>query len=203
MLAVLALPFALGSLGTADDSLPDPGWAVTVTPADNLTDGQRVAVNFTSRSDVSVFNVEIRQCRLDTTYVIEDDVRPSAGKCPTGALSSSGQGFVARSASQGIITRIKAPGGMTLSFRVGVGIATWTSPSGAFALTCDPTNPCALVVQLRLLDGVAYAKIPLTFADSDPIAACGGTAPGAARSEGSDDLVDTWAAWTRDYCARA
>ena len=118
-------------------------------------------------------------------------------------MSSSADISVSRNTVQGIIDRIHAPDGMNLLFRVGVGTVTWRETTGEFALTCDPSNPCALVAQLQFGDGsFAYQKVPLTFSNDDPVAACGGPASGVLSSGASDQLIDTWAGWTRDFCAK-
>ena len=42
----------------------------------------------------------------------------------------------------------------------------------------------------------------LSYADSDPLATCGGAAPGALSTGGSDALVDAWTLWTLDQCKK-
>ena len=206
--ALIALPLLMTSSGpAAAATIPDPGWVVTVTPRENLVDGQRVSVNIRSRADVSVFNVAIRECRTDTTYTSPDDFAPSAGKCPRGALSSSADAFVSRSALQGISERIQTSAGMDLPFRVGSGVATWAETTGAFTLSCNETSPCAIVVELQILAGdhldSVYAKVPISFVLGDPVGACGGPASGALNTQGPDRLSDAWANWTRRLCESA
>jgi hypothetical protein len=201
-LALLAVPIFLG-LVASGGTLPGSGWTVSATPATNLLDGQRVTVNVKSAADLNVVNVSIRQCRSDASYADEADFFTRTGKCPAGPVSSSADTAVSRNAVQGIIDRIHDPAGMNLLFRVGVGTVQWKETTGEFSLTCDPQNPCALVVQLQFQDGsFVYQQMPLTFAVDDPIAACGGPASGVVNSAGSDRTVDAWSSWTRDFCGQ-
>ena len=43
----------------------------------------------------------------------------------------------------------------------------------------------------------------LSFKDTDPIAGCGGPAPGILVSGGSDRMQDAWISWTLDHCHEA
>jgi sortase A len=198
VLAALTVAWYAGA-----NTLPAPGWSVTpLTPVANLQDGSRVTINVKANSDVHISELVIRECRLDVTYTVAADMDLNTGKCPAQALSTSADLAIVRNASaNGLITLSQSDEGATISFNVGVGVANWSTPGGPQTLTCDPSNPCALVVRLRV-DGVyTFWTTKLTFTDADPIKACGGTAPGALNTGGSDELVDAWSTWTRQFCA--
>jgi hypothetical protein len=107
-----------------------------------------------------------------------------------------------------MISGAATPAGETLTLRVGVGPAAWTDVNHvAQSLTCDPSNPCDLVVEIYggPQDGSSPPiwvpfVVQLTYANSDPLATCGGPATGALSTGASDSLVDAWTKWTLDQC---
>ena len=201
LLAAIMLAALLPALGGADE-IPDPGYQVVASsPTTNLLDAQRVTINVKSRSDVQVYGVQIRQCRLGETYAQRSDYLPAGGKCPNGPVSSSADSVVARGLSNGIIQAVQSASGATLTFRVGAGVAEWQATAGPpSTVTCDATHDCALVVQIERPSGFTFIPIPISFTDADPIAGCGGTAEGVLATGASDRLSDAYGAWTRDEC---
>jgi sortase A len=201
-LAAIVIAASWSSGLWAENSLPDPGWAVNATtPTTNLIDAQPVTVNIKSNSDVAVNQAEIRQCRFGPDYRTSEDLRPEAGNCPTKPVSSSATLVVIRSASSGLTTLARTDAGANLSFRVGSGQADWQSEGGPTSLVCDPSHPCALVVGLVVGSTFHAFVVKLSFTETDPIAACGGPAAGVVSSAASDELSDAWSTWTRDFCA--
>jgi sortase A len=201
-LAAFVIAALAPGLGGADE-IPDPGWVVAATsPTTNLADAQRVTVNVKARADTPIYGVQVRQCRLGETYAQRSDFLPTGGKCPNGPVSTSADTVVARGLSNGILQTVQTPEGATLTFRVGVGVAEWQATDGPPSrLTCDPTHDCALVVQVERPSGFTYVVIPIAFLDADPVAGCGGAAPGAITSGGSDRMSDAYGAWTRVSCS--
>src|SRR5262249_46952341 len=130
------------------------------------------------------------------------DFTPTGGNCPTAPVSSSAETAVVRGFSSHIVEAAQSATGATLTYKVGVGVVTWTTGLTTTAtLTCDPTNPCVLVAELTLTGGnLVYWTTPLTFADSNALSACGGLATGIVSSGGSDQLSDAWAGWTQAFC---
>jgi sortase A len=194
MIAVSAV-----GIGHAVNSIPDPGWSITpITPTTNLEDAQSVVLNVKARPDVKIFELQLRECRADTTYTVDEDVEFATGKCPNSPLSSSSDLLVRRTSSSGLIEATQLDAGTNFTFRVGAG----TVPLGTGGtLTCDETHPCVLVAKLSLAGPVtSYLTIPLTFIAADPLAGCGGAAPGAISSAGSDQMKEAWASWTVASC---
>src|SRR5262249_10924053 len=144
----------------------DPGWLVTLSASTNLADGQLVSVNIRARSDVTLAYVEIRECRTGVTYLTDADIDPRSGKCPYRAVSSSSDEVVSRYSVGGLNVLAHRPEGATIPFRVGIGVADWGDPAIP-VMTCDPTHPCNLVVQVKLSNSTGYAVKPLTFAEAD------------------------------------
>jgi hypothetical protein len=184
----------------ADNSLPSPGWAVTAAPTTALLDGDTVAVTVKANPDVTVYRMEVRECRLGPTYTADLDTSPRNGNCSPQPVSSNGDIVVAKTAANGLIDQAHGDDGATVNFHVGSGTVNWDTPTGTSSLTCDITTQCALVVKLEIGSDLLYQLFPLKFTDADPIVACGGTAPGVLQAAASDELTDAWAGWTRNFC---
>jgi sortase A len=200
---VLAVAFAaIATTWVGAATIPDPGWVVSATsPTTGLADGQRVAINIKSRSDVAVTELVVQECRLGVRYATPDDASSGSGNCPPTPISSSSTGILVRGSFNGIIPAIQAPDGATFFYKVGTGVADWTGKNGPARLTCDETTDCALVVQLRVGGQYVFSVIPLKFGTSDPIAGCGGAAKGIVATAAGDRISDAWASWTRQFCA--
>ena len=193
---------AVGFRADATTSVPAPGWSVTaLTPTTNLADGQRVTINIKSNQDIFLTELEIRECRTGVTFTDQADSNPNSGKCPTQALSTSADLAVNRNTSaNGLVQLTQSDEGATVSYAVGQGVVNWSTTGGPATITCDSANPCTFVVRLRVNGVYTFFTTPLTFVDADPIKACGGTATGVVNTGGSDELVDAWGSWTREYC---
>jgi LPXTG-site transpeptidase (sortase) family protein len=201
LVGAIVLAAVYASAGIADTTIPAPGWTVTVTPSTNLTDGQRITVNVRSNSDVAVNSVDIRECRLGVTYDSEDDMNPDSKHCPPRPVSSSADYIVSRSASLGLTALARTSAGATIPYFVGAGAVAWNDDAGT-TLTCDQSNPCALVMKFGIGADTVFKSVKLEFTDGNPIAACGGAADGIVNSAGPDEVSDLWASWTRDICAK-
>ena len=145
-------------------------------------------INLKSTSpDVSINAVELRECRFGAKYAVAADTSPDNGNCPPRAVSSSADYLVDRGASDGLTALAKTAAGANVPFIVGQGVVDWTS-SKNHELVCDPTHPCALVLELDI--GTAsgpsevFQTIKLTFTNDDPLAACGGFAEARSRRVG-------------------
>ena len=185
----------------AANNLPAPGYLVTaISPTTNLDDGQAVIVNVKANPDIKVFDLSIRECVGGQTFTDATDVDFTTGKCPQTGVSSSADSVVHRSSSTGLIEAAQSDGGATTAFRVGQGSAPLGGPAGG-NITCDPTQQCQLVVKLVLAGPTTvFWTTPLSFGTFDPIAGCGGPAPGIVSSGGSDQLQEAFAAWTVGVC---
>ena len=207
LVVLAAIIVATVSLATGSSR---PGWAaagVTVTPTTPLTglvDGQRVTINVKADAATAVFGIEIRECRLDTTYTERADVLPSGGKCPQGKVSSSSDGTVVRTSSGGINAVAHSDAGATIPYLVGSGVVEWqpAADGPTSNVTCDETHPCALVVQLSVTGAQNFVVFKLEFGSADPLAGCGGQAKGILSTAGSDSMTEAWAALSRGACAQ-
>jgi sortase A len=203
-MATVAVPLAIVVLPSLAQAQEAGGVTVTaVTPTDNLIDGQRLTVNIKSTPDVGVDSLEIRECRLEATYTVRNDVLAAGGNCPPTGVTSSTDPVVSRGFGSGITDLIHSATGANILFHVGSGVANaWSTPNGPANLTCDPDHSCALVVALQMVDGTTqFVELPLTFKNADPLSACGGTATGVIASGASDQLSGTWAGWTQAACS--
>jgi hypothetical protein len=179
------------------DDLP---YTLEVSPTTGLVDGQAVSVVVRAATGQRIGSSGlIYICRADATYTSNADLQPyTAGKCPNAPISSSGSllPWPIRSYPNGSTS--------VSTVRMGTGTTQW-GPAGdpdQFSLTCDPANPCRLVIEIpvegrgRFID----ASTLLTFADDSPIGACGGSDPDALNAGGPDRMLGTWINWTRSQC---
>ena len=216
-LAVGALLLLLGAqpasqhLGAASAAAGDP-WTVTATPTTNLVAGQRVTINVKAAAGTTVYQASARVCRPGVAYQSStasrpaDDVRQGGANCPSVPISSG-----ADIESHGINLPVTAssPAGGTFTNKVGLGPVSWVDLNDplqpTYSLTCDPTHPCALVVEVYAgPTGLAPTWIPsvtqLSYENADPISGCGGPANGILTSSGTDALSDAWINWTLAQC---
>jgi hypothetical protein len=205
-LAILAAVVAPGVV-TAPTSAQVSGPSVTVTPTTDIADGKQleIVVKTDPGNTQPIYEARAYVCRAGVTYQPGDTDFPSpegrvgGPNCPLTGLSTSAQPIAISSRTYKFAPTAE---GERLYLRVGTGVVAWTdTTSGSEArLTCDQSNPCALVVQLLTDAGFQPFVFDLTFANTDAVGGCGGAAPGALVSSGSDALADAWIRWTLDSC---
>jgi hypothetical protein len=187
-------------------------YTVTVTPTRDLTDGRQIAITIKTTAAHPIYEAQARVCRSGVNYQQGDGIRihesgrKGGPNCPDIPISSSAsvEGISAKT-----FQFASTPEGETIFMRIGTGVVAWqdvTSPTFEQRnLTCDSKNPCSLVVQL-LTGPVGQpivwtpVVIPLTYAEVDPLAGCGGAAAGSLTASGSDAVSDAWVRWTLDSC---
>lgn len=194
---VVGLPLLGAGLHGAD--AVDLPYTLEVTPTASLADGDAVTVMVHAAVGQRVgISGKVSICRDGETYTTTNDILPFVGgKCPDKPVSSSASGpWPIR----------PYPNGSTAlgTIRVGTGTVEWgpaTAPT-QFNLTCDPTHPCRLVVEIPMEGGQRYidSSTLLTFSDDNPIGSCGGSNPAAITSGGPDRLLGAWVDWTRAQC---
>ena len=213
LLAVVGGPAFVGTAMGNASADPAPAYVATATPTAGLTDGKTVTINVKSTPGNVVYQGRAAVCRGGVTYqsstdsLYNPDAYPNGPNCSLAPISSSADSAVVDS---NMINGAASPEGETMSLRVGIGVVSWTDNTGqARTLTCGPSDPCDLVVELYggPQDGSsAPIWVPfvrqLTYADSDPLTTCGGPAAGALSTGGSDALVDAWTLWTLDQCKK-
>jgi len=214
LVAVLALtiaPARHAEQAAADTGVP----SVTVSATTQVTDGQSVVVTVRSTQEVPVYRAEGRLCRAGVVYEGATSNRPSPDfesdgpNCPGPAhpVSTSSDSSVV---DTNTYANAASADGETFLFRLGSGVVTWTDVLAGqpASLTCDETHPCALVVELLLSPSVgARAEwrpfvSTISYGNADPIAGCGGAAPGVVSTGGSDRMADAWINWTIGACAQ-
>jgi hypothetical protein len=213
LVAAVGLVAPAGRLTSSASADAAPPFTATATPLQGLHDGQPVTINVKSTPGNVVYQGRAAECRAGVTYqasapgafLYDEDAVPNGPNCPLAKISSSADPAVVDSSMS---AGAASPDGESMSLRVGIGPVNWTDIDGVpRSLTCDPNNPCELLVELLTgpADGSTQALwVPftetLTFVSSDPLASCGGAASGALSSGASDALVDAWSGWTLDQC---
>ncbi len=201
VVAATALVAGVGGLLTRSAAAPPPpSVSVSLSQTDALVDGQRIFATIRVGADVALNSVTLKQCKDGQTFADRTDLLYLRGKCPLAGVSSSSdvQSLVSLS---GALAKAKTPAGLEIPFRVGTGTTDWPINSTTRGtITCDTATPCALVVQYVIGAEYFFTSIRLTFAESDPLKACGGADPAILQSAGSDELIDTWGRWTRAFC---
>jgi hypothetical protein len=192
------------------ENIPTP-WSVTAGPTTRVTDGQSISINVTAPLENPVAAVKAQVCRSGVTYLPSFDSDPDPDfaiggvNCPSIPISTSADLTVA---DVGVAANATKPEGQTFSLFVGVGTVQWQDNLGADqSLTCDPTHPCSLVVEVRGIDGAGdFRWIPAVFTldylTDDPISGCGGPAEGIISAGSSDSLLQAWISTTLDQCKR-
>ena len=192
------------------ENIPTP-WSVTAGPTTRVTDGQAISINVTAPVENPVAAVKAQVCRSGVDYLpsFESDPDPDFAiggvNCPSIPISTSADLTVT---DVGVAANATKPEGQTFSLFVGVGTVQWQDNLGGDqSLTCDPANPCSLVVEVRGTDGAGDfrwipAMFPLEYLTDDPIAGCGGPAEGIITAGSSDSLLQAWISTTLDQCKR-
>lgn len=200
-------PLGLGH--AVSSSAAGTGWSVSVTPSTNLSDGQSVQINVKTTTGYTLSGVIVRLCRHGAK------LQPSALgaaqpnddftlNCPFLAVSSSAQAEA--DDFGGSLVNASTAGGETFLYAVGTGVVTWHAKDGSSqTLTCDTQNPCDVGVEVWVGptgQPPAWQPVlqPITYANNDPIAGCGGTANGVLSSGGSDRMTESWINWTLGEC---
>lgn len=203
LVAVAPVVPASGAAGA--DATP---WSVTAAPTSNLTDGQTVTVTVRSTVDFPLYSAELHLCRAGVAYSTSSGARPDAdfarggANCPLTPVSSSADPEVVDTRLLGAVTQ---PAGEVIRYRVGTGTTNWsdTASNEPRTLTCDPTHPCALVVELLGGPGAPQwfpVVVQVSFKDDNPITGCGGPADGILNTAGSDRVSDLWIDVTLAAC---
>ena len=208
VLCGILLPLAADGPASASGARPVAGaagetstpWSVTATPTSNLSDGQRINLTIKTTADFPLYTAQVQTCRLGAQVVDYDAALPAAGLCPPTGLSSSGTGPV----SKDVFKNSKTPAGASMVYKASSGQAEWTAKTGKVSLTCDSDHPCLLVVLLYggVPDHFVTWTTQLNYSNADPIAGCGGRAPGSLSSQGSDRIRDLWVNMTVAACKR-
>lgn len=196
--AVLTGP--MSGPGAPPAGASDLPFTLEVSATTGLVDGEPVSITVRADAGQRVGSSGlIYICRADATYTSNADLQPyTAGNCPNAPISSSGSllPWPIRSYPTGSTS--------VSTVRMGTGTVEWgpgVDPD-QFSLTCDPDNPCRLVIDIpiegrgRFID----ASTVLTFADDSPIGACGGSEPAALNAGGPDRMLGAWINWTRSQC---
>jgi len=206
VLAVVAAIVAPGLVPSTSHAQVS-GPSVTVTPTSGITDGKQLEINVKTdpANTQPIYEARAYVCRAGIQYLPGDTDFPSiegrvgGPNCPLTGLSTSAQPVAISSRTYKFAP---TPEGERLYLRVGTGVVAWTdTTTGTEArLSCDQANPCVLLVQLLTDAGFQPYVFDLTFANTDAVGGCGGAAPGALVSSGSDALADAWIRWTLDSC---
>ena len=204
MLAAMLVPSGPSGHGGSAAAAVVP-YSVTATPTTFLTDGQRVTITIKTDASFPIYQAEARVCRSGVTYLPSSESRPNADfelggpNCSPSPITSSAD---VASVDSNVFNEAQTELGDQLSIRVGAGTVAWPVEAPTTTLTCDADHPCTLVVEL--LGGPDGTWAPwtteLSYRVDDPVAGCGGPAPGIISSGGSDRISDPWVAWTLDEC---
>jgi hypothetical protein len=130
---------------------------VAVSNTKGLKDGDPVTIHVTPKGSV-VFGFEAFLCKGGTTYAFDADIRPDdSAKCVAHKLSPNSDDYL-QVRTQPPYTSADA------SFRVGVGTDTFQMTDGSpAAVTCGPSNPCAVVLKLQFPNGFGFEAFPVTY----------------------------------------
>lgn len=214
VVATVVLPLASGHEPVAHAAGDPAAYTVTVAPATDLIDGQRVAITTKvspGHETYPVYQVEAKLCRAGVAYQDSlpphnrpnEDALTGGANCPSLPISSSADKAAVNS---NVLTQAQGPGSIT-TMRVGTGSINWTDirTNAAESLTCDLTNPCVLLIEVLSGDTATWAPttVPISYRIDDPVAGCGGPATGVLATGGSDRMSDAWVKWTLVECRKA
>ena len=133
---------------------------VTVTPTDNLTDGQAISVTGTMSSP-GFFEIRAHICKPGMDIQNSYDFGYQGYNC---SKTSPGTGD-----HEIVQTLTGSETTASLTFKAGIGTVTWNSEfdGSEQTLTCDATHPCDLVTQFQVSGGGTYwFTAPLTYSGS-------------------------------------
>ena len=213
MVSTMALAAFGVSTSTRVEAAGGVPWSVSVTPTSNITDGSLVAMTVRTPADHPVYQARAQVCRAGVIYGTSTTSRPNddytlgGDNCPSVPISTSADVSTVDATTYSTAT---LPEGGTFSMYVGTGVVEWFSDVDGSAknLTCDYEHPCALVIQVRGVDSDGVTRwVPhvqeLRYAPDDPIAGCGGIAPGELSSGGSERIASAWVNLTLGQCEAA
>ncbi len=212
-LAVAAL--ALGSVSAVSgpagaampSTTPDEGTttniSATFSPTTNLAPGDVVSGSITTTDGFGGY--EVKLCKTGQTgYSLTNFgySGASASRCvkqaAPGGISSGGldasltAGIQAPTYWIPTVAGTNNPETRTFSFTAGTGTVEWfnTDGFGPFSMTCDPTNPCDMVVRVSHGGSTSWYIQPLTYI------AAPGTPASFAATAGNTQAALSWAAGT-------
>jgi hypothetical protein len=201
-LAILFVFFAIAasvlsepasSFGITGDAGQNNGTAtVTVTPTTRLVAGQTVNIHAEATNGSELFEIRAHLCAHNSGQMNRFKFSFDYSVCAPVALSPDADAE----------TKVEIPPGTAagdLTFRVGVGTATWTTanppfdpPEGAtHTLTCGPDAPCNLVVALEVTNDTVFFTAPLCYGDQCPAEAPPDGSPPPVVAAGSTDRPPT------------
>ena len=214
LLAISLGPLVGGGSSSADTALP----IVAINHTTNLTDGQTLTINVKNGTQDMVASVaQVQLCRTGVAYkestatTPAPDVVANGPNCPQSPISSSSDSVVV---DQNLSPAAGTPEGETFTYRIGSSVIDWKEVDGTpQSLTCDETHTCDLVVEVRFSPGKDASGhfLPaiwhpfvyeVTYASSNPLAACGAPLADPVASGGSDFMQEAWIAWSLGACRR-
>jgi hypothetical protein len=134
-----------------------PPVQISTSPTSGVTDGTPITVHVAAQPGNAIFSVTAKLCRGDKPVSNTAEFLTSAGLCAPKPLSAN---------SDNEVQEVSPPpnSNVDLTFRVGVGTATWSTGKGGDATqTCGPGQPCKLVLELEVMNQTAFYPLPITF----------------------------------------
>jgi hypothetical protein len=139
----------------ADDL--NPPVKISVTPTNGLHNLSEVTVHVQANPGSSIFSVEAKQCRAEPRVTVSAEFVPSGGRCAPNELAPG--------ADKDVKTITPPPNtSADVTFKVGVGSATWPAKYGPGSISCGPGAPCTLVLELEVPQATDFYSIPISFA---------------------------------------
>ncbi len=149
---------------------PDLPFKVTASPTVYLQDGDTISVNVDGRASsnggnaTTIYEVKANICKPDSSISFDADFWPTqTGKCLLDPLSTG---------TSDEVVVVPAPEHQTnvgLAYKAGVGTQTYAYGPNAVdtTITCNPANPCQLVVRISSDDAtpIRFASFPVTYWD--------------------------------------
>jgi len=182
LVVALALPLALIAVALLQHERvialdgTSPPVSVTVTPTDDLVDGQEITISATMNDGATLTEIRAHICDpaiptlnlFNFSYQADYCAHSSAVKRVSGGL---GLGDYESSTVFGNTTS------GSITFKAGLGTVTWDDELLGFpdpalpdrhTLTCDPEHACDLVVRFQDSAGTHYFRAPLTYSNEPP-----------------------------------
>jgi hypothetical protein len=149
---------------------------VTVTPASNVSDGQTVSIHADAATGTVIYSITAHTC-IPGKVTGDHSFGFTGQYCPNVPIGS------------GEVEKLASFSGATsadMQYRVGSGTASWYNEGGfPYAITCDDTHPCDLVLKVEITNGTQYVRVPLCYGTACPAEApTGGQSDGGASGSG-------------------